>query len=67
MPLKSANWRRYSQQFGEQKHWMLVTLALVLPSGVLASVIAKPRPDVYTRRGSRQQVISYFSELGSDH
>jgi NADP-dependent 3-hydroxy acid dehydrogenase YdfG len=33
---------------------------------VIARVIASPRPDVYTRAGSREQVIKYFEGLGSD-
>jgi NADP-dependent 3-hydroxy acid dehydrogenase YdfG len=33
---------------------------------VIAQVIASPRPDVYTRTGSRDRVVGYFSSTGED-
>ena len=33
---------------------------------VIAGVIDSPRPDVYTRRGAHERVVSYFDSLGSD-
>ena len=35
-------------------------------AAVIAGVIDNPRPDVYTRRGSKQQVIDYYSTIGAD-
>ncbi len=35
-------------------------------AAVIASVIDTPRPDVYTRPGSRAQVIDYYTGLGAD-
>ncbi len=33
---------------------------------VIAGVIDSPRPDVYTRKGAHDRVVSYFDSLGSD-
>ncbi len=33
---------------------------------VIADVVEAPRPDVYTRKGAHDRVISYFRSLGSD-
>jgi NAD(P)-dependent dehydrogenase (short-subunit alcohol dehydrogenase family) len=35
-------------------------------AAVIAGVIASPRDDVYTRPGSRQQVLDYYSRTGED-
>jgi NADP-dependent 3-hydroxy acid dehydrogenase YdfG len=35
-------------------------------AGVIADLIASPRPDIYTRAGARQRVVDYFSGLGQD-
>jgi NADP-dependent 3-hydroxy acid dehydrogenase YdfG len=35
-------------------------------AAVIADVIATPRPDVYTRPGSRAQVAEYYAGLGAD-
>jgi short-subunit dehydrogenase len=35
-------------------------------AAVIADVIARPRPDVYTRPGSRAQVVDYYTGLGAD-
>ena len=35
-------------------------------AAVIAGVIADPRPDVYTREGSRQRVLDYFASNGAD-
>ena len=35
-------------------------------AAVIAGVIEHPRPDVYTRPGSKQQVIEYYSTVGAD-
>jgi NADP-dependent 3-hydroxy acid dehydrogenase YdfG len=35
-------------------------------AAVIADVIATPRPDVYTRPGSRAQVVDYYTGLGAD-
>lgn len=33
---------------------------------VMADLVERPRPDVYTRAGSRDRVVAYFSQLGVD-
>lgn len=33
---------------------------------VLADLVERPRPDVYTRAGSRDRVLAYFSQVGVD-
>lgn len=33
---------------------------------VIAGVIGSPRPDVYTRQGSRERVVSYYATVGED-
>jgi NADP-dependent 3-hydroxy acid dehydrogenase YdfG len=33
---------------------------------VMAGVIRSPRPDVYTRAGSRERVLGYYAQLGVD-
>jgi NADP-dependent 3-hydroxy acid dehydrogenase YdfG len=35
-------------------------------AAVIAGVIETPRPDVYTRAGSRAQVVDYYAGLGAD-
>ncbi len=35
-------------------------------AAVIASVIETPRPDVYTRPGSRTQIVDYYAGLGAD-
>ena len=35
-------------------------------AGVIAGVIASRRPDVYTRSGSRDRVVGYFTSIGED-
>jgi NADP-dependent 3-hydroxy acid dehydrogenase YdfG len=35
-------------------------------AAVIADVIAHPRPDVYTRAGAQERVVSYFAGLGHD-
>ena len=35
-------------------------------AAIIAGVIESRRPDVYTRPGSRKQVIDYYSAIGSD-
>jgi NADP-dependent 3-hydroxy acid dehydrogenase YdfG len=35
-------------------------------AAVIASVIETPRPDVYTRSGSRTQIVDYYAGLGAD-
>jgi NADP-dependent 3-hydroxy acid dehydrogenase YdfG len=35
-------------------------------AAVIADVIARPSPDVYTRPGSRAQVVDYYTGLGAD-
>lgn len=35
-------------------------------AAVIARVIESPRPDVYTRSGSRQRVLDYFASHGTD-
>ncbi len=35
-------------------------------ASVIVDAIEACRPDVYTRRGARQQVIEYYSSLGSE-
>lgn len=35
-------------------------------AAVIAGVIAAPRPDVYTRAGSRQRVLEYYGSTGTD-
>jgi len=33
---------------------------------VIADLIASPRPDVYTRKGSRERVVAYYQSVGED-
>jgi NADP-dependent 3-hydroxy acid dehydrogenase YdfG len=35
-------------------------------AAIIADVIESPRPDVYTRRGSRQRVADYYASIGED-
>jgi NADP-dependent 3-hydroxy acid dehydrogenase YdfG len=35
-------------------------------AAVIAGVIDAPRPDIYTRRGSRDRVVGYYSATGVD-
>jgi NADP-dependent 3-hydroxy acid dehydrogenase YdfG len=35
-------------------------------AAIIADVIESPRPDVYTRRGSRERVTDYYASLGED-
>jgi short-subunit dehydrogenase len=35
-------------------------------AAVIVDVIASRRPDVYTRAGARDRVVSYFAALGAD-
>jgi short-subunit dehydrogenase len=35
-------------------------------AAVIADLIASPRPDVYTRKGSRERVVAYYQSVGVD-
>jgi len=35
-------------------------------AAVIADLIASPRPDVYTRKGSRERVVAYYQSVGED-
>ena len=35
-------------------------------AAVIADVIARPRPDVYTRTGARDRIVAYYEHMGMD-